>query len=509
VRETINRIRSLRDRGDRLDLALANILVAGAASRDPLLVLDFLLEPNSESLRRSCLRTLLNVWAAADAQGAIDQILSLKKGKDRTELESRLLGAIAEQNPLLALQILEKNPGIPTSGVNFNAEPLVFQAFLNLGLQNPAEAEARFLEIQDPKMREMALLGLVIARARSGFHEALAWLAESPLDEKSRNEALGTIYQEALRIDGRAAMDELAILMARKSDKQALAVFQQNQQALMALDPGRTLDLLMSQSVEPGYLNTSLRNFFDRLSGSKPADAVKLIGAFLEDPARLAMLDKNSLASLRSSLLFAESASDDTKGFEALSSRTLEWRREEDLKTRLMDVDPGQVATIYLKRDRSDLEWLVCRWSDSDPAAAAKWVAENVSNPEWQAEIQSTIEFSSAIQTPKSYAETLLERRDTPGNRKLATTVAHGLAYTSPPQAAEWAARIQDPEIFKAAVNSISNLWLQEDSVQASEWIAKLPVGPARDQAIRNLIKAVEPTDPESAKEWKKSLETP
>jgi len=52
-------IRSLRDQGGWRELALANVLVAGVASRDPESVLDFLLERESAPLRRSRLPTLL------------------------------------------------------------------------------------------------------------------------------------------------------------------------------------------------------------------------------------------------------------------------------------------------------------------------------------------------------------------------------------------------------------------------------------------------------------------
>ena len=514
VSEAVDRIRALRDRGGRLDLALANVLIAGAASRDPLRVLEFLLEPASNSLRRSCLPTLLNVWVAADSQGAIDKILSLKKSADRTELEYRLLNALAEQAPERALEILKKNP--PLSGDNFNTVSLYFEAFLNWGIRNPREAEAGISEIQDPDRREQALGGLARAHARLGFHDALAWLEGSSLDEKCRTEARNIIFQEGLRSDGHAAMDELRSLMMAKTNTDGIAIFNQNQWSLIALDPRRALDLLMSSPASDEAFHSTLESFFEGLARSRPADATEIINGFLADPVTLAKIyeagntsDDHHLIRISHSLAYASAMVDDTKGFEALSSRSLGWDSERYVMSKLMAVDPGHVASIYLERGLSDLQSLIRTWSATDPASAAAWVEDNVKDPAWCADIKSSLEEDDASRHPQQYSKALLERGDTPGNRKLAGCIAHSLAYTSPADAAEWAQQIQNPELFKVAVISISSLWLDQDSVQASEWISKLPTGAARDAAIRKLIEAVEPKDPASAQQWKRMLEAP
>lgn len=512
---TFDRIRTLRDQGGRLDLALANLLIAGAASRDPSQVLKFLLEPESEILRRSCLPTLLNVWVAADSQGAIDGILSLKKGADRTELEFRLLSALAEQAPEQALKILEKN-GRPVEGYNFNTVSLYYQTFLNWSIRDPREAEARLAEIQDPARREQALQGLATARARSGFRDALAWLAGSSLVEENRSEVRNIIYQEGLRIDGPGAMDELGALMKTNNGADGLLIFRQNQQALIGQDPKRALELLLSQPARDKEFRSALEIFFHQMAISRPVDAREIIGGFLGDPARMAEIHAGNIPfsegktnSIAGSLAYASAMVDDAKGFEALSSGGLAMQSVDAVMRKLMAVDPGRVASIYQEKGLPKLQTFINEWSTTDPAAATAWVENHVSDPGWRAEIKSSVENADAPRNPRVYADVLLDRDDTPANRTLTASVAHGLAYTSPPAAAEWALRIRDPELFKAAVISISSLWLNEDSVQASEWISKLPAGAARDAAIRILVQAVDPMDPDSAKEWNKLLDKP
>ena len=512
--ETVDRIRALRDRGGRLDLAMANVLIAGAASRDPSRVLEFLLEPESVILRRSCLPTLLNVWVAADSQGVIDTILSLKKSADRTELEYRLLNALAEPAPEQALKILKKNPLL--SGDNFNTVSLYFQAFLNWSIRNPREAEAGFAEIQDPDRRQQALQGLARAHARLGFHDALTWLEGSSLDEKCRTEVREIIFQEGLRSDGHAAMDELRTLMMAKTGMDGIAIFNQNQESLIALDPRRALDLLMSRPGSDEAFHSTLESFFERLARSRPVDASEIISGFLADPVTLTTIHETgntshdyNLIRISHSLAYASAMVDNTKGFEALSSRSLGWDSERDVTRKLMTVDPGHVASIYLERGLRDLQSLIHTWAVTDSASAAAWVDDHVKDPAWCADIKSSLEVDDAFSHPQQYAKALLERGDTPENRELANRVAHSLAYTSPTNAAEWAQQIQDPELFKVAVISISSMWLDQDSVHASEWISKLPAGAAREAAIRNLIKAVEPKDPVSAQQWKCMLEEP
>ena len=324
------------------------------------------------------------------------------------------------------------------------------------------------------------------------------------------------IYQEGLRIDGPGAMDELGALMKTNNGADGLLIFRQNQQALIGQDPKRALELLLSQPARDKEFRSALEIFFHQMAISRPVDAREIIGGFLGDPARMAEIHAGNIPfsegktnSIAGSLAYASAMVDDAKGFEALSSGGLAMQSVDAVMRKLMAVDPGRVASIYQEKGLPKLQTFINEWSTTDPAAATAWVENHVSDPGWRAEIKSSVENADAPRNPRVYADVLLDRDDTPANRTLTASVAHGLAYTSPPAAAEWALRIRDPELFKAAVISISSLWLNEDSVQASEWISKLPAGAARDAAIRILVQAVDPMDPDSAKEWNKLLDKP
>jgi len=181
---------------------------------------------------------------------------------------------------------------------------------------------------------------------------------------------------------------------------------------------------------------------------------------------------------------------------------------------KLMTDDPARVAAIYLKRaldkgNTDDLKEVVTGWSHTDSTKAAEWVAKHVDEPEMQSALLTELELSAARTNPESHADGLVARSDSPQNRQLAGLAASRWADKAPDKAAEWAAKIEDPELFKVAVMAISEMWLKQNSIEASKWIGGLPAGDARDQAVRKLIESIKATDPAAADEWRKTLANP
>lgn len=56
--------------------------------------------------------------------------------------------------------------------------------------------------------------------------------------------------------------------------------------------------------------------------------------------------------------------------------------------------------------------------------------------------------------------------------------------------------------IREPAVAGVSNAWTASDPVAASEWIATLPLGDSRNNAIYNLVQNMRGADPSSAFIW-------
>ena len=513
VREAFDKIRTLRLQGGLRDLALANLLVAGMASRDPESMLKLLLEPESKLLWRSCIPTLLNVWIASDPVKALDVIRGIEMAPVREELEFRLLHALAEQEPQGAFEVLQHNGGTIPAVDAYNLTGLYFQTFLNWAVKDLDGALSRIGEISDPLKQSQALHGIATAYGRKDFQGALDWCSSSVLDESTRLEVLGDIFREGFRGDGLAAMQELKAYMEESGGKNGLILFQKNFQALIELDPKGASSLLMQQSAKSGF-RPAVEEFMKSLARGNPNEAINIIGECIEDPVKRSLIGVESVKSIQTAYVFALVTADENKALDWLSNTKahLDPELERRVMDKLMIDSPTKVASIYLerdleKKDPTDLKEMIVRWANNDPAGASEWVGKHVAEQEWQSKIQSTLDVVSARTHPELYADCVIDRGDTVENRELAQTVADRLSAKSPAEAARWADRIEDPELFKTVVNTVSQEWLKQDSSEASKWIARLPVGATRDQAIKNLIESIKDSDPASAEEWRHTLE--
>ncbi|MGB0744840.1 MAG: hypothetical protein ACPGSB_09980, partial [Opitutales bacterium] len=84
---------------------------------------------------------------------------------------------------------------------------------------------------------------------------------------------------------------------------------------------------------------------------------------------------------------------------------------------------------------------------------------------------------------------------------KHARVIADNWARTDVESAAQWALGLEG-EARKEAVDRVSHEWLQHNTEEASVWISELDAGPARDDAVRNLVNKVYRSDPAAAFAW-------
>lgn len=506
------RIRSLRT-GSQEDLALANLMIAGMAARDPGMVLDLLMEPGSAKLRRSGLPTLLNVWINIDAVGALDRIRKTELGSVRAELEFRFLHALAERDPKLAFEVLQHNgENIPAGADGYNLTGTHFQTFLTWGIKDPGRAEAAIADIKDPVKRQQAMRGLVTAMARENFQGAVGWCLDSAMDPKRSAELLGTVFLQGFQQDGREAMAILESLASKAGDEAVVNLIQKNLAAMVELDPGETFAMMLRHSGASGSIE-SMDLFMKRLAGARPNEALEIMGNYLRE-APPGSRTEEIRKSVEGAMIVALLKADPEAAFKRMKEG---FKVAPDLDRRLMDglmaKDPARTAEIHLRRgkpeDLAGLEDMVGRWAVSDPTGAGAWIGSKVQDDQLKESLQGAVEIAGALSEPDRYAATLAERGDSPANRELARRVAMGLARSNPAEASQWVETLSSPELYETSVHEISREWIKLDSVEASKWIATLPAGPARDRAVRNLIQSVGPADPESAARWAELLQHP
>lgn len=72
--------------------------------------------------------------------------------------------------------------------------------------------------------------------------------------------------------------------------------------------------------------------------------------------------------------------------------------------------------------------------------------------------------------------------------------------------AMSWAEKLVNPDEQAVVWKNIAEDWVTEDSLKASEWIATLPQGAARDPAVLAMTRGIQDSDPDLAWQWALSM---
>ena len=67
-------------------------------------------------------------------------------------------------------------------------------------------------------------------------------------------------------------------------------------------------------------------------------------------------------------------------------------------------------------------------------------------------------------------------------------TVQTLMAKASPSEGMDWAAKLPDEELRKSAVSYGMQYWLQLNSMDASDWVSRMPAGVSKDMATASLV---------------------
>jgi hypothetical protein len=67
-------------------------------------------------------------------------------------------------------------------------------------------------------------------------------------------------------------------------------------------------------------------------------------------------------------------------------------------------------------------------------------------------------------------------------------TVQRLMVKGSPAEGLDWAARLPDEELRKSAVGYGMQYWLQLNSMEASDWVSRMPAGVSKDMATASLV---------------------
>ena len=158
------------------------------------------------------------------------------------------------------------------------------------------------------------------------------------------------------------------------------------------------------------------------------------------------------------------------------------------------------------------LSMLASSWVGNDPKAAQAW-ADALSGTERSKVLQALVgkvqeeDPENAPSAYQKYAASLsAEDAAKKDNQAVAKNVAATMAKDDPQKAIAWLATLPAGGAREQAVGGIAESWIKFDPASASEWITNLAPGEGRDTASGQLATTIARDDPDRAFIWATSI---
>jgi hypothetical protein len=148
-------------------------------------------------------------------------------------------------------------------------------------------------------------------------------------------------------------------------------------------------------------------------------------------------------------------------------------------------------------------------WAVTDRDSALDW-AKQIEDDDLRQQVTGQLVAAFANQDPVRAATTALQEM-VPGveqDRAVVTIIQHW-AQSAPEDAAAWVSQFPDDSLAQDAIESLVNLWGDQDLAAPGSWLKSLPPSAMRDHGILAYSRALQKTDPELAKQWAASVTSP
>jgi hypothetical protein len=480
-----------RGMGSMSDWMMPYYVFTAWVEKNPQNAYRFLEEDANPMQQQMYSHSLFSAWAATDPDGALAAVEQITDKQKREQAYGAVTMAIAGKDPNRAYDLLAAR-----DDTNSWQYQMVFMLWAGQDT-DAAMAKVESMDIGDE--RTHALSGVINGMAQKDINRA-ADIAISLDREQERQQALQTIMQTWINQDIEGAIEFLGQLEDGETKNQ---VIQNSIWSLARSDPERAMELAQTQMSGQAQDN-AVSSVIRQMAREQPEKAAELVANLPygrvysnsirsvahewggEDPmAALAWVDTlgageekdRALSSILNS--FADKKPDEAKLYLSKMS-------ESDKRVELA----GNIAQKIAENDPR--EALI--WANSLQDEAAVGRASNAAISKW------------AAQDPQSVVSYL---QTTGGDSLLAEhagTLAYNWARTDVEGAAGWALGLEG-KAQQQAIERVSQEWLEHNTEEASIWIADLEAGPARDDAVRNLVNKVYRSDPEAAFAWATTIE--
>ena len=394
-------------------------------------------EVTNPAERFAYLDAVINAWAAQDPERAFGKVADLPAEWQRTELMESVVTAIAERDPRLAIRLAESQGRI----VSGRLTELIATQWSR---QNPSEA-ARWVE------------GLSRTdQARYAYRVADAYVAQRP------NEALAW----ALRLAGSPQRYLWSTMLGQ----------------MAKYDPDQALQI--AQAAEsPAQRAQAMGRVLGAIAQTNPSLAMTHVMKLPPGRMRSEVLGQvaRSVAALppTSAIDWLNDIDDDSIQLEAAQS--LGWALAQtnvEAAAQLVDRVPKEARPNWITA-------VALGYAEFDVDKGRQWVRRYASDG-----VDTAAQFARTVaqRNPELAVQLIDDVTDDQERDRLLVGVLRPLTEYSPAQAARWAEKITDAEIRARSVGEVAGIWAQYDLPAARKWIGTLDDGPAKEQALTQLV---------------------
>lgn len=334
-----------------------------------------------------------------------------------------------------------------------------------------------------PEIASVALSGdaepdaiRMLRRARAeGAHAWRTTLAIYQAPEHDRAKALGFLLQ----LDAKG-LSRLATSLVREKDSAYFlgpvgdVFFRWSE-----LDP--TAALALAETLTPPYRALAIEASLDGFIKDRPADVCAyLTAANGQDPGGLPETNDSSWQKRK------------------LTEAVTQWSGQDPAAAaRFYDQRPGAIGE-YATRD------IAGAWVKQDPATAMDWVSHLPAQAQswalqgglksWaQADPASALQYYNSLTNPAD-------------QQRLARFVAEGWSDADPQEAAQWVIGLEISSRDTQPLHAALDPWVQSDPAAATTWASGLTSAAAQDLAWPTIAAALAAKDASSAEQWLATL---
>lgn len=544
---------------------MENYMLMGAlferwTATDPAAAIAFVNSCKSRSFQKNAAGSCFAALGRVDPDRAIMEFEKLPKGEIREQAGRSLVNSLADKDPALACDLLEKetNPG------GFSSY-YAGEIFSNWAKTDPVAAAARLESMPPDRVDEYSAGQLAASWAQKDPAAALKWAKTLTGDRKAfstgevyrviaredpekawaqlkgepghlRGKIVGSLLEIVADEDPKKAMSMLMTIDSKSEQRIATGSFLDglnwNDTRLafdvieQVKDPATRRDKLGDQMyyaawTSPDLLKEQISKLTDRekietsgavlrgLVSSDPEAAEKYFLALPEAQRNTQtlsqMLSQYSNLDPKKAFDFATSLQNPQEQTAAVKGLFQNWSRE--------DPEAAAVGWEKLPAGQGRLEALdniAGSWGRSDPEAAKAW-ADSLSGTE-KARALAAVLPALARDNPAAASTQLGALIASPPDgmgQNLASSagnLAGQWAEDDPASASKWASNLPNGPSRDEGLKAVARAWSQYDAVATAKWLGTLESGSSRDAAIQPLVNQVRNTDPDTAFSWAASI---